>query len=294
MILGQSGNFSILTERNLCLYLLEICTKMHRLAAIFSIIIFTYSAHCQERTPTQPVGGKAQLRHFTEQELIYPEECLQAGIEGVVTIAYRISEKGQVEHVRFHEKSDPLFNLEAMRIFRMIEWEPARVAGVPAGDSGFLDIDFNIRRYNRLSKQRGYTSHYYPFEPIDTSGVIHDYKNLETAPFPVFRNDKINLAAFIAANLVYPEAAIRQSLSGTVKVGFIVEPHGRPSNISILNSLGAGCNEEAIRLVRMIKWMPGTIGHKAVRTRMSISINFMLDQSPDGIYRPNIKSSYGG
>jgi TonB family protein len=176
----------------------------------------------------------------------------------------------------------------------MLEWNPATRMGLAVADSGTFNMEFNIKKYNRLCKKRGYSYHLYPFEPADTSGTIYYYRNLDVAPYPIFTNSKINLAGFIAANLKYPDAAIKQNLSGVVKIGFIVEPHGKISNLTILNSLGAGCNEEAIRIVRLMKWMPGVKDNKAVRTRMSISINFNLESGPDGNFNPTIKSSYGG
>lgn len=176
----------------------------------------------------------------------------------------------------------------------MIEWNPATLNGIPVKDNGVFDVSFNIKKYNRLCKQRGYSALLYPYEPQDTSGTIYLYRKLETAPHPIFTNEKINLAGFVAANLIYPDAAIKQNLSGVVTVGFVVETHGKISNTHIVNSLGAGCNEEALRIVRMIKWMPGTLNRMAVRTRMSISISFSLEQGPDGNFNPNVKSSYGG
>ena len=267
---------------------------MKRIWLIALCILLNVAAESQEYMPLLPAGGKGQLRHYIDQELIYPEACLASGTEGKVVIAFKTSEKGQVELIRFFQKLSPLCDQEAMRIFRMIEWHPATKLGIPIADSGMFEIEFNIKKYKRLCKKRGYSGHFYPFEPRDTSGIVYNYRNLETAPHPIFTNDKINLAAFIAANLQYPEAAIKQNLSGVVKIAFIVEPHGRPSNIQILNSLGAGCNEEAIRIARLIKWMPGTVNHMAVRTRMSISINFNLEPGNDGRTVPNIRSSYGG
>ncbi|KAF0198780.1 MAG: TonB family protein [Bacteroidetes bacterium] len=264
-------------------------TLMLFLCSALSIVAYT-----QDFIPSQPVGGRQQLKYFIDQELIYPAALLESGKEGTVTIKYIIDTKGQIEHISFKDSEFPDFNREILRIFRMTEWEPATLRSIPVADSGHYEYEFNIRKYNRLCRQRGYTSHFYPFEPTDTSGIIHLYKNLETAPYPIFTNDKINLAGFIAANLVYPEAAIKQNVSGVVKIAFVVEPHGRISNTKIVNSLGAGCNEEAIRIIRIMKWMPGTINRQAVRARMSISINFSLDQGPDGNFNPNIKSSYGG
>ena len=251
-------------------------------------------AYAQDVAPIQAVGGKMQLHNFIEQELIYPAQSFDNGTEGSVIIWFLVNENGGVTASEFRQKVSPACDEEAMRIFKMLEWLPATSIGIPLVDSSLLEIGFNIKKYKRLCKKRGYTTILYPFEPIDSTGQIYFYKNLHVAPSPIFTNEKINLAGFISANLQYPEAALKQNLSGFVKVAFIVESHGKPSNIHIVNSLGAGCNEEAIRIVRLIKWMPGTIDEKAVRTRMTLSINFNLEIAPDGRYSPNVKSSYGG
>ncbi len=258
------------------------------------LVIISLLAHCQEFIPSQVYGGKQQLKTFIEQELIYPGSALQAETEGTVSVFYQINEKGQVSHVRFDKRLSPDCDLETLRIFRMLEWEPAMVRGIAKSDSGHFNIEFNIKKYNRLCKQRGYKALYFPYEPADTSGRIYLYKNLETAPRPLFTNEGITLAGFIAANLQYPEAAIKQNVSGVVTLAFVVETHGRVSNTHIVNSLGAGCNEEALRILQMIKWMPGTMNQQAVRTRMKLSINFNLEQGPGGSFNPNVKSSYGG
>ena len=264
--------------------------------AIF-LFIFTFSSfipQAQEFISLQPTGGKQQLKYFIDQELIYPTSAIDTGIEGTVSIFYSATEKGQIAKVSLRKVLSTECDREAIRIFRMIEWEPTTLRGIPVKDSGIFEITFNLKKYKRLCKLRGYTGHFYPYEPMDTSGTVHLYRNLETAPRPIFTHEKISLAGFIAANLKYPEAAIKQNLSGVVTVAFILEPHGKISNTHIVNSLGAGCNEEALRIVRLIKWMPGTINHKAVRTRMSISVHFSLEQGPDGNFNPNVKSSYGG
>lgn len=267
---------------------------MKRTLASLIFTFITLILHAQEFTPASAIGGNQQIKYFIEQELIYPPSAYDNGKEGNVVISYAVDEKGQIAHIIFREKLTPECDRETLRIFRMIEWEPATLNGIPVKDNGVFEVCYNIKKYNRLCKQRGYTAILCPYEPQDTSGTIYQYRNLETAPHPIFTNEKINLAGFVAANLKYPDAAIKQNLSGVVTVGFVVEPHGRISNTHIVNSLGAGCNEEALRIVRMIKWMPGTQHRLAVRTRMSISISFSLDQGPDGNFNPNVKSSYGG
>ncbi|NTW26121.1 MAG: TonB family protein [Lentimicrobium sp.] len=262
--------------------------------SIIILLCFIYFiSEAQEFIPAQASGGRQQLKYFIEQELIYPETAIKSSSEGEVILFFSTDEKGKVTHTDFKIKLTPECDQETKRIFNMIEWEPASLRGIPVKDSGTFHMEFNIKKYNRLCKYRGYTAHLYPFEPKDTSGTVYQYRNLETAPHPIFTNNLISLAGYVAANLKYPEAAVKQNLSGVVKVGFIVETHGKISNVKIINSLGAGCNEEALRIVRMIKWMPGTVNRMAVRTRMSISINFSLDQNQDGNFTPIIKSSYG-
>lgn len=248
----------------------------------------------QEVTPIHPVGGNKQLKHFIAQELLYPDSCLQKGTEGVVAIRFTTDNTGSVLNYRLAQSVSPGCNIETIRIFNMIEWVPALRLGIPQADSGTFEIEFNLKKYRRLVRQRGYSMHYYPYEPMDTSGIIYNYTDLNTAPHPIFTNDKISLSGFIAANLKYPDAAIKQNMSGIVKVGFIVEPHGKISNLRIIEPLGAGCNEETIRLVNMLKWMPGTYERLAVRTRMSLSIIFTLDSDTNGQFGPKVKSSYGG
>ncbi|MDY0101949.1 MAG: energy transducer TonB [Lentimicrobium sp.] len=265
-----------------------------KILLLLSLVLSLNSLWAQDVVPSTPAGGKSQLKYFIDQELIFPEADLKAKTEGNCQIKYHINEKGQVSKVILLNSVSPQCDQETVRIFNMIEWEPATKIGIPVADSGIFEIEFNPKKYTKLCRKRGYTFHLYPYEPVDTSGVINYYRNLDKMPSPIFTTPAINLAGYIAANLKYPEAAIKQNLSGNVKLGFVVEPHGKISNLMILNSLGAGCNEEAIRLVRLIKWMPGIKNDLAVRTRMSISINFSLESGPEGNFNPNIKSSYGG
>lgn len=248
----------------------------------------------QDFIESQPVGGKYQLDYFIDQELVYPEEMYDKGIEGKVFFLFDIDEKGHPSN--FRDISSPHENAltEVMRIFELIEWIPATHRGYPTKDTKHFEIEFNVKKYNRLCKTRGYKTVLNPFEPIDSSNIIHWYRTLDEAPHPIFIEKNQNLASYIATNLKYPELAIRQNVTGVVKLNFVVEANGKISNLTIVNSVGAGCNEEAIRILRSLKWMPGILNGKAVRTRTSLSISFSLDPANNGLFNPVVKSSYGG
>lgn len=267
---------------------------MRRLLCCFALLLNFGCILAQDFIEAQPVGGKYQLDYFIEQELIYPEVLYAEGIEGKVQFLFDIDEKGHTSNIRnIISPAEPAFT-EVMRIFKLIEWIPATLRGYPAKDTRQFEIDFNIKKYNRLCKLRGYKTIINPYEPVDSSVTIHWYRSLDAAPHPIFANKGENLATFIAANLKYPELAIRQNVTGVVKLNFVVETNGKISNMIITNSVGAGCNEEAIRILRSLKWMPGILNEKAVRTRASLSISFSLDPANNGLFNPVVKSSYGG
>jgi TonB family protein len=55
---------------------------------------------------------------------------------------------------------------------------------------------------------------------------------------------------YIRQNLRFPDEARTQGIKGTVVVEFEVESSGTPVNIRIVESLGYGCDQESIRLIR--------------------------------------------
>jgi periplasmic protein TonB len=82
---------------------------------------------------------------------------------------------------------------------------------------------------------------------------------------------------FLSDNIKYPDLARENGIQGTVYVTFVVEPDGSISNISVLRGIGAGCDEEAIRVVKqMPKWNAGKQRGKNVRVKINMPIKFVV------------------
>lgn len=65
----------------------------------------------------------------------------------------------------------------------------------------------------------------------------------------------------VKENLVYPDSARKHKVKGAVLLEFIVTAEGKIENIKVLKSLGYGCDEEAIRLVKTGPvWRPRKTG----------------------------------
>ena len=94
---------------------------------------------------------------------------------------------------------------------------------------------------------------------------------------PDFPGGTQKLADYLAKNIKYPPMARESGIQGRVFISFVVEPDGSVSNVNVMRSLGGGCDEEAVRVVKsMPKWKPGKQRGKPVRVSYILPVNFKL------------------
>ena len=83
------------------------------------------------------------------------------------------------------------------------------------------------------------------------------------------------LGWFFSQFLTYPEEAYLNDISGTVIVQFTVNTDGSISNVKVKEGIGYGCDEEALRVVRIMPdWLPGIQHGKTVKMDLSVPIKF--------------------
>jgi protein TonB len=81
---------------------------------------------------------------------------------------------------------------------------------------------------------------------------------------------------FISENLRYPEAAMEARIEGSVVVEYVISDDGMVSDLRVLHGLGYGCDEEALRLIRLLKF--GKVKNRGVRLKSTTktTIHFRL------------------
>ncbi len=83
---------------------------------------------------------------------------------------------------------------------------------------------------------------------------------------------------YVGKKMKYPSQAKRMGIEGKVFVKFMVDKDGSISRVQILKGIGAGCDEEAAKVLKNApKWMPGKQRGRAVRVWMTIPIVFKLN-----------------
>lgn len=91
-----------------------------------------------------------------------------------------------------------------------------------------------------------------------------------TKPIPAaehFEGGQVAMYEFIQKNLQYPPQARRNRIQGQCIIGFTLNDDGKLSDVTVLKNIGGGCGEEALRVVRLLKFKgPGY----AIKTSLPI------------------------
>ena len=93
---------------------------------------------------------------------------------------------------------------------------------------------------------------------------------------PSFPGGESAYYAFVRQTAHFPEEALKQGLSGTVYVSFVVDQQGRIVDAEVAKGCGHGFDEEALRVIRLMPWWtPGLVGGKPVRVARTMSVPFV-------------------
>lgn len=100
------------------------------------------------------------------------------------------------------------------------------------------------------------------------------------AVYPSFPGGQEEMHKFLYTHFVYPAEAKENGIQGRAYVTFMVMKDGSISNIKVVRGPGYGCNEEAIRLVKMMPtWTPGYDSEgNPLEVKYTLPISFKLAQ----------------
>ena len=85
------------------------------------------------------------------------------------------------------------------------------------------------------------------------------------------------LYKFVGSNIKYPKQAKNEGIQGKVFVQFIVKKDGSVDQVKVVKGIGAGCDAEASRVVKLLdQWTPGTKEGHPVDMHITLPIKFAL------------------
>lgn len=246
---------------------------LNKKCIIIVLLLLGWSAvSTAQFSPATPIAGKQNTQDYIQQNLRYPEQALESGLSGEVVVAFHLDGQGQGSGYHVTSSFCEAANTSSIDLVRKILWHPAQENMKPVATDMEYRIEYKAKSYKRYWRKRERALVPLTLE-ADTSYRIYDPYHLEEAAKPYFA-DGSNMGQYLLSNLHYPESAKAGEISGTVRLTFVVEADGSISNIVIKESVGGGCDNEAVRLMQETHWIPAVKNGKYVRSRNEQDITF--------------------
>lgn len=111
--------------------------------------------------------------------------------------------------------------------------------------------------------------------PLSKSNQTEKFTVVEQQP--QFPGGIEALSQYLSSTIVYPAEAAKGRIEGKVLISFTINENGEVRDPRILKGIGAGLDEEAVRVVsKMPRWEPGIQGGEAVSVQYNLPVNFQL------------------
>lgn len=98
---------------------------------------------------------------------------------------------------------------------------------------------------------------------------------------------------FIRTHLVYPERAKKNKIEGKVRIRYTIDKHGHVIKTKVITRLEHGCDEEAERIIKLLKFhVPKN--HMKVTFHKTTTIHFRLKDAkkPAPIKQPQTQVQF--
>lgn len=119
----------------------------------------------------------------------------------------------------------------------------------------------------------------------------HEKKGKKFIKQPKFIGGQAALKKLVSKELTYPKEALEKKIEGTVKVSYTLNHKGNVIETKVLSKLGYGCDEEAVRIIKLFKFdVPKNRGVR-VLFHKQIGINFRLPKEPVAPKKPVVEKA---
>lgn len=106
----------------------------------------------------------------------------------------------------------------------------------------------------------------------DANGVYH-----YTEQMPQFAGgDERAMSKYIQSQLSYPAEALAKGMEGVTMVRFVVNEDGKPQDFQIMHSSFGLLDNEALRVIKTLRFIPGRHNGKKVKVYLTVPVRFVL------------------
>lgn len=105
-----------------------------------------------------------------------------------------------------------------------------------------------------------------------------EFKEAILTKEPELIGGKDLMETLIRLNIRYPDVAKEKLIGGTVLISVVIDSVGQMEDVFVHEGVGGGCNDEALRAVKLMNkvgFTPGEIEGKPVTVKFDIPITFL-------------------
>jgi TonB family protein len=213
-------------------------------------------------------GGQKGLMIFLTENIKYPKDARENGIQGRVLVKFIVCTDGSLCDAEVVRSVSPSIDTEVLRVVKsMPNWKPGVQNGQPVRVFYTLPVSFKLAEDEKGGE--------IDILLKDKRPEFKVYSFVEK--IPEYPGGTAAMNKFIASQIVYPKDVKDGRIEGKVVVRFIVDKDGSILYPEATRTIGGGCDEEAVRIVNaMPKWKPGMQKGEPVRVLCSLPVAFSL------------------
>ena len=240
------------------------------------------------QAPIRVGGDIKEPRKITDVRPIYPEVARAAGVSGVVILEATIDPEGNVAGVRVL-RSIPLLDQAAIDSVRQWQYAPALLNGAPVSVMMTVTVNFSLASNlaaNRVAPQapgadrsteQRLEARIAAMERLLRDGQQFDNNvNADDGSVPRVGGAIREPRKVHDLRPEYPKIARAVGVSGVVILDATIDAQGNVSDIRILRSIPM-LDAAAVEAVRQWQYEPTMINGAATPVRMTVTVNFTLD-----------------
>lgn len=234
------------------------------------------------QTRPEYTEGEYALRQYLLTQLRRPA-AVKAGTErGTVVVNFVVQPDGRLTDAFIARGLSAASNAEALRLVQaMPRWRPARYQDKPVPVQYQVAVQFEPPTQPKPMAQSAPDLSGLQGEGRVVEEVAENKVYTYVEQMPVFPGGQEYLVKYVQASLRYPAPAVANKVEGKVFVRFVVQPTGQVANVEVIKGLGAGCDEEAVRVIKALPpFEPGKQNGRLVAVSYTLPVTFSLETTP--------------
>jgi len=239
------------------------------------------------------------MLQYIYNNLKYPEEARDQGVEGMVVIQFVVDKTGTIKDANIIREIGSNCGNAAKAVVESMnslpeKWTPGKQKGMPVNVVYTLPVRFklsgsktkkeNVKVINTKTVPQGDSP------KMREAGV---FLAVESMPrFPGCEDKSLSgneldqcakkeMLQYIYTHVTYPKEARDAGIEGTTIIQFVVTKEGLIRDAKILRDIGNGCGQVALKVVESMnslseKWIPGEQNGEKVDVAYTLPIRFKI------------------